>query len=131
MTFFLEKQKGFTIFAASLKLTIMRKVITSFVLALFVTVANAQYYGVGSSTSSTDSWGNTTTVHKDAYGNRTGTSTSHTDSWGTTTTTHRDSYGNTIGTSTSSTDSWGNTTTTHKDAYGNRTGSSTLSLIHI
>ena len=78
ITFFLEKQKGFTIFAASLKLTIMRKVITSLVLALFVTIANAQYYGVGSSTSSTDSWGNTTTVHKDAYGNRTGTSTSRT-----------------------------------------------------
>lgn len=64
MTFFLEKQKGFSIFAASLKLTIMRKVITSFVLALFVTVANAQYYGVGSSTSSTDSWGNRNTQQR-------------------------------------------------------------------
>ena len=42
----------------------MRKVITSFVLALFVTVANAQYYGVGSSTSSTDSWGNRNTQQR-------------------------------------------------------------------
>jgi len=75
----------------------MRKIITSFVLALLTTVANAQYYGVGSSTSSTDPWGTTTTVHKDAYGNRTGTSTSSTDPWGTTTTTHKDAYGNRIG----------------------------------
>ena len=89
----------------------MRKVITSFVLALLATVANAQYYGVGSSTSSTDPWGTTTTVHKDAYGNRTGTSTSNTDQWGTTTTTYRDSYGNRTGSSTSSTDSWGNRNT--------------------
>ncbi len=82
MTFSLEMQKGFTTFAASLNFTIMRKVITSFVLALLTTAANAQYFGVGSSTSSTDSWGTTTTVHKDAYGNRTGTSTSSTDPWG-------------------------------------------------
>lgn len=92
----------------------MKKVITSFVFALLATVANAQYYGVGSSSSSTDPWGNTTTVHKDAYGNRTGTSTTSTDSWGNTTTTHRDSYGNKIGTSTTRTDSWGNRNTQQK-----------------
>ena len=58
-------------------------------------IANAQSYGVGTSTTSrTDYFGNTVTTHRDSYGRVTGTSTtSKTDYFGNTTTTHRDSYG--------------------------------------
>ena len=68
-----------------------------FLLSLTLSVlANAQVYGVGSSTTSkTDYFGNTVTTHRDSYGRVTGTSTtSKTDYFGNTTTTHRDSYGN-------------------------------------
>ena len=71
---------------------------------IFAINVNAQYYNVGTSTTSTDYFGNQTTTHRNQYGQTTGTSTSSTDYFGNTMTTHRDSYGNTIGTSTTSTD---------------------------
>ena len=75
---------------------------------VFAITANAQY-NVGTSSTTTDYFGNQTTTHRNQYGQTTGTSTSSTDYFGNTTTTHRDSYGNTIGTSTTSTDYFGNT----------------------
>ena len=63
-----------------------------FLLSLTLSVlANAQVYGVGSSTTSkTDYFGNTTTTHRDSYGRTTGTSTTgRTDYFGNTTTQQR------------------------------------------
>ena len=79
----------------------MKKVVfLLFILCSTLTV-NAQFYSVGSSTTSeTDYFGNTVTVHKDRYGRVTGKSTtSQTDYFGNTTTTHTDAYGRVIGTS--------------------------------
>ena len=95
---------------------------TMMLMALITAIAvNAQYYNVGTSTSTTDIFGNETTTHRNQYGNTTGTSTSSTDIFGNTTTTHRDSYGNTIGTSTTSTDYLGTQNTQQR---GNTSNSS-------
>ena len=66
--------------------------------AMIAISANAQY-NVRTSSRYTDGYGNSTSTHRNQYGETTGTSSSHTDSFGNTTTTHRDRYGNTIGTS--------------------------------
>ena len=66
--------------------------------AMIAISANAQY-NVGTSSRYTDGYGNSTSTHRNQYGETTGNSSSHTDSFGNTTTTHRDCYGNTIGTS--------------------------------
>ena len=94
---------------------IMKKVFMMLMAIVFAATANAQYYNVGTSTTTTDYFGNQTTTHRNQYGQTTGTSTSSTDYFGNRTTTHRDQYGNTIGTSMTSTDYFGNTTTTHRD----------------
>ena len=77
---------------------------------VFAIAADAQY-NVGTSSRYTDSYGNSTSTHRNQYGQTTGTSSSYTDSYGNTTTTHKNQYGQTIGTSTTYTDSYGNTTT--------------------
>jgi len=66
--------------------------------AMIAISANAQY-NVGTSSRYTDGYGNSTSTHRNQYGETTGTSSSHTDSFENTTTTHRDRFGNTIGTS--------------------------------
>ena len=101
----------------------MKKLMITMVAVMIAIAANAQY-NVGTSSKYTDSFGNSnsTSTHRNQYGETTGTSSSYTDSYGNTTTTHRDRYGNTIGTSSTYTDSYGNTTTTHRDRYGNTTG---------
>lgn len=74
-------------------------------------VVQAQFYNVGSSTSTETNYsGNTVTVHKDRYGRVTGKSTtSQTDYFGNTTTTHTDAYGRVISESiTGKTDYFGN-----------------------
>ena len=91
-------------------------------MAVMIAIAANAQYNVGTSSRYTDSNGNSTSTHRNQYGETTGTSSSYTDSYGNTTTTHRDRYGNTIGTSSTYTDSYGNTTTTHRDRYGNTTG---------
>jgi len=75
----------------------MKKLILSVIIASFATIANAQYYGVGSSTTGrTDIFGNTTTTHRDSYGNTIGTSTTgRTDIFGNTTTEQRSNNQNT------------------------------------
>lgn len=75
-----------------------QKVLTIFAVLFTALSANAQYY-VGSSTSNGNNiFGNTTTIHRDSYGNITGKSvTGDSDIFGNTTTTHHDKYGNTIG----------------------------------
>ena len=62
----------------------MRKLIVFCFSIMLAAVANAQYYSVGTSTTGqTDIFGNTTTTHRDNYGNRTGSSTtSQTDIFG-------------------------------------------------
>ena len=96
----------------------MKRLTLMLLVSAFVITAKAQY-NVGTSSTTTDYFGNQTTTHRDQYGNTTGTSTTTTDYFGNKTTTHRDQYGNTIGTSTTSTDYFGNTTTTHRDRQGN------------
>ena len=76
----------------------MKKVMMTLMAVMIAIAANAQY-NVGTSSRYTDSYGNSTSTHRNQYGETTGTSSSHTDSFGNTTTTHRDRYGNTIGTS--------------------------------
>ena len=90
----------------------MKKISVLVVLFMLRTSLFAQF-NVGTSVSGqTDVFGNTTTVHKDSYGNKTGSSTSSkTDIFGNTTTTHKDAYGNTTGRS----------TTGEKDIFGNTT----------
>ena len=74
----------------------MKKNVILFLMILCQSVAMAQY-NVGSSiTKQTDMFGNTTTVHKDHYGNTTGTSTTQkTDIFGNTTTQHKSNNINT------------------------------------
>ena len=74
-------------------------------------MVKAQVYGVGTSTTETDMFGNQRTTHRDRYGNTTGTSTTETDMFGNQRTTHRDRYGNSTSSSTSETDMFGNRTT--------------------
>ena len=98
----------------------MKKLFLFLIIFCPTIVVQAQFYNVGSSTSTeTDYFGNTVTVHKDKYGRVTGKSTtSQTDYFGNTTTTHTDAYGRVIGTSvTSETDYFGNSTTKHKYIY--------------
>ena len=76
----------------------MKKVMMTLMTVMIAIAANAQY-NVGTSSRYTDSYGNSTSTHRNQYGETTGTSSSYTDSFGNTTTTHRDRYGNTIGTS--------------------------------
>lgn len=52
------------------------------VLLFFATLIHAQSYNVGTSTTSTNVWGQQETTHKDRYGNTTGTTTSGTNVWG-------------------------------------------------
>ena len=92
----------------------MKKLLMTLMAVVFAIAANAQY-NVGTSSRYTDSYGNSTSTHRNQYGQTTGTSSSYTDSYGNTTTTHKNLYGQTIGTSTTYTDSYGNTTTTHKN----------------
>lgn len=89
----------------------MKKLILSIGIAFSAIAANAQSFNVGTSSSTTDYMGNTTTTHRNQYGQTTGTSTSSTDYMGNTTTTHRNQYGLTTGTSSSSTDYMRNKTT--------------------
>ena len=72
----------------------MKKLMMTLMAGMIAIAANAQYYNVGSSRTTTDYFGNRTTTHSNRYGMTTGTSTSSTDYFGTTTTTHRDRYGN-------------------------------------
>ena len=68
-------------------------------MAVMIAIAANAQYNVGTSSRYTDGYGNSTSTHRNQYGETTGTSSSYTDSFGNTTTTHRDRYGNTIGTS--------------------------------
>lgn len=101
----------------------MKKIFLFLIVAICPFVAIfAQYYNVGTSTTGrTDVFGNTTTTHRNCYGNTTGTSTTgQTDMFGNSTTTHKDRCGNTIGTSTTGqTDMFGNTTTKQKSNNSN------------
>ena len=70
------------------------KRITMMLMAItFAITANAQSYDVGTSSRYTDSFGNSTSTHRNQYGQTTGSSSSYTDAFGNTTTTHRDQYG--------------------------------------
>lgn len=100
-----------------------------FIIALLAIcpLASVAQNKVGSAvTGHPDIFGNTTTTHKDRYGNNQGTAvTGKPDVFGNTTTTYKDRYGNKTGTSvTGKPDVFGNTTTTYKDRYGNSTGTS-------
>ena len=53
----------------------MKKLMTTLMAIVFAIAANAQYYNVGTSTTSTDYFGNQTTTHRNQYGQTTGTST--------------------------------------------------------
>ena len=68
----------------------MKKLMMTLMAVTFAIAANAQGYNVGSSSRYTDSFGNSTSTHRNANGGITGTSSSYTDSFGNTTTTHRD-----------------------------------------
>ena len=92
----------------------MKKLFVIIFALMSVCEMSAQYYNVGTSSTSTDYFGNTSTTHKDSYGHVTGTSTTSTDYFGNTTTTHKDSYGHVTGTSSTSTDYFGNSTTKQK-----------------
>ena len=48
---------------------------------LIALTANAQSYNVGTSSRYTDSFGNSTSTHRNQYGQTTGTSSSYTDSF--------------------------------------------------
>ena len=73
----------------------MRKLIVFCFSIMLAAVANAQYYSVGTSTTGqTDIFGNTTTTHRNSYGQSTGTSTTgRTDMFGNTTTQQRSNTG--------------------------------------
>lgn len=66
----------------------MKKTLMTLLAMTFAITASAQY-NVGSSTRRTDSFGNTTSTHRNQYGQTTGTSSSHTDSFGNTNTEQR------------------------------------------
>lgn len=71
----------------------MKRMFTWMAASIMAITVQAQTYDVGTSTTSTDYFGNQKTTHKDRYGQTTGSSTSSTDMFGKTTTTHRDRYG--------------------------------------
>lgn len=79
------------------KTTRMKKVFFTLAIIFVATTANAQYYGVGTSTTGrTDIFGNTTTTHRDSYGRNIGTSTTgQTDIFGNTTTQQKSNNSNT------------------------------------
>lgn len=91
----------------------MKKLMMTLMAVMIAITANAQY-NVGTSSTTTDYFGNQTTTHRDRYGNTTGTSSPSTDYFGNITTTYRNQYGQTEGTSTSSTDYFGNRNTQQK-----------------
>lgn len=78
-------------------MAVMKIFFLSAIVSCFALVASAQYYGVGSSTTGrTDIFGNTTTTHRDGYGNTIGTSTTgRTDIFGNRTTEQRSNNQNT------------------------------------
>ena len=91
----------------------MKKLMMTLMAVVFAITANAQY-NVGTSSRYTDSYGNSTSTHRNQYGQTTGTSSSYTDSFGNTTTTHQNRYGQNVGSSSSYTDFFGNTTTNQR-----------------
>ena len=99
----------------------MKRLSMAIMAMAFAFTASAQYYNVGTSKSSTDMFGNTTTTHRDQYGHTIGTSTSKTDMFGNTTTTYRDQYGHTQGSSTTSRDMFGNRNTQQRSNNNNST----------
>ena len=84
----------------------MKKLLSFAFVMLSMLTASAQY-NVGTSTTTTNAWGQQVTTHKNAYGKTTGTSTTGTNAWGQSVTTHKDAYGRTVGTSTTGTNAWG------------------------
>ena len=74
---------------------IMKKVFMMLMAIVFAATANAQYYNVGTSTTSTDYFGNQTTTHRNQYGQTTGTSTSSYDYFGNRNTQQRSNNSNT------------------------------------
>lgn len=94
-----------------------------FLLSLMMTMLIVMYaqYNVGTSISSTDVFGRSTTTHTDADGRTTGTSTTSTDYLGHSTTTYTDAYGRTTGSSTSYTDVLGKTVTNQQSSNKNTT----------
>ena len=69
----------------------MKRISLSAIISCFVLVANAQHYGVGSSTTGlTDIFGNSTTKHRNEYDQSVGSSTTErTDIFGNKTTEHQ------------------------------------------
>ena len=59
----------------------MKKLMITMVAVMIAIAANAQY-NVGTSSRYTDSFGNSTSTHRNQYGETTGTSSSYTDSYG-------------------------------------------------
>ena len=59
----------------------MRQFIALALAIVGMSTALAQY-NVGTSTTSTNAWGQQVTTHKDSYGRTTGTSTTGTNAWG-------------------------------------------------
>lgn len=103
----------------------MNRIFLSALMLALSSIVSAQSYQVGTSTTTTDYFGNKKTTHRDQYGGVTGTDRSSTDYFGNQRTTHQDRYGSTTGTSTTTTDYFGNQRTTHQDRYGYTTGTST------
>ena len=73
---------------------IMKKITMMLMTIAFAITANAQYY-VGSSSTTTDYFGNTTTTYRNQYGETQGSSTSSTDYFGNRKTQQRSSNPNT------------------------------------
>ena len=58
------------------------KKVTMFLMTMAFAISAHAQYNVGTSSRDTDSWGNSTSTHRNQYGQTTGTSSSYTDSWG-------------------------------------------------
>ena len=72
----------------------MKKLMMTLMAVVFTIAANAQY-NVGTSSTTTDYFGNQTTTHRNQYGQTTGTSTSSTDYFGNRNTQQRSNNSNT------------------------------------
>ena len=72
----------------------MKKLMMTLMAVVFAIAANAQY-NVGTSSTTTDYFGNQTTTHRNQYGQTTGTSTSSTDYFGNRNTQQRSNNSNT------------------------------------
>ena len=72
----------------------MKKLMMTLMAVVFAITANAQY-NVGTSSTTTDYFGNQTTTHRNQYGQTTGTSTSSTDYFGNRNTQQRSNNSNT------------------------------------